>query len=281
MKPAGAKYHRPNSIPEALRVFGGEPPMIISGGTDIYPAHAGKALPAKILDISAIAGLRGISRTGEFHRFGAATTWTDIVRASLPPAFAALQQAAREIGSIQVQNRGTIGGNICNASPAADGIPPLLVLDAAVELASPEGARRLPLADFITGYRRTGRRQNELLTAVLVPASADAAKSCFVKLGARKYLVISIVMAAALIERDGAGAIKTARVAVGAASEKARRLPSLETDLKRLPPGLAPASILKTEHFKELSPISDIRATANYRQDAAWTLVAAALEGAI
>lgn len=280
MKPAGGSYNRPNSIPEALRVLSGEPPLIISGGTDIYPAHVGKPLPGNVLDISAVAGLRGISRAGEFHRFGAATTWTDIIRASLPPSFTALQQAAREVGSIQVQNRGTIGGNICNASPAADGIPPLLVLDAVVELASPEGARRVPLADFITGYRRTGRRHNELLTAVLVPTATDAAKTTFVKLGARKYLVISIVMAAALIERDGAGAIKTARVAIGAASEVARRLTSLEADLQRLPPGTAPASVLKPEHFQSLSPISDVRATADYRQDAARALVAAALEGA-
>ncbi len=280
MKPAGIGYYRPNSIPEALRALAGEPLVIVSGGTDIYPAHAGKPLPENVLDISAVAGLRGISRTGEFHRFGAATTWTDIIRANLPPAFNALQQAAREVGSIQVQNRGTIGGNICNASPAADGIPPLLVLDAVVELASPMGARRLPLADFITGYRQTARRRDELLTAVLVPTAADAAKSSFVKLGARKYLVISIVMAAALIGRDGAGAIKTARVAVGAASESARRLAALEADLQRLPAGAAPASILKPQHFAELSPISDVRATADYRRDAAWALVAAALDGA-
>jgi CO/xanthine dehydrogenase FAD-binding subunit len=280
MKSAGSGYFRPNSIPEALRGLAGEPPLIIAGGTDIYPAHVGKALPANVLDISAVAGLRGISRVEDFHRFGAATTWTDIIRASLPPAFAALQQAAREIGSIQVQNRGTIGGNICNASPAADGIPPLLILGAVVELASPEGPRRLPLSDFITGYRQTARRNDELLTAVLVPATTDAAKSSFVKLGARKYLVISIVMAAALIERDGAGAIKTARVAVGAASESARRLAALEADLLRLPRGAAPASILGPRHFAGLSPISDVRATADYRRDAAWALVAAALDGA-
>lgn len=280
MSSDGGSYARPASIPEALRELAGAAPVIVSGGTDIYPAHAGKTLPEKLLDVSAIAGLRGISRVGEVHRFGAATTWTDIIRANLPPAFGALQQAASEVGSIQVQNRGTIGGNICNASPAADGIPPLLVLDAMVELASHNGARRMPLADFITGYRQTARRNDELLTAVVVPAAADAAKSAFVKLGTRKYLVISIVMAAALIERDGAGAIALARIAVGAASEKAIRLASLEADLKNLPSGVAPSSVLRPEHFVGLSPISDVRASAAYRQDAAWALVGAALDGA-
>ena len=280
MKPAASSYVRPTSISGALQELAGAAPVIVSGGTDIYPAHAGRALPENVLDVSGIAGLRDISRDGAFHRFGAAATWTDIIRANLPPAFNALQQAAREVGSIQVQNRGTIGGNICNASPAADGVPPLLVLDAMVELASRHGPRRMPLGDFITGYRRTARRSDELLTAVLIPAEVDAAKSSFVKLGARKYLVISIVMAAALIERDGAGAIRQARVAVGAASEKALRLTSLEADLKNLPSGIAPSSILKPEHFTGLSPISDVRASAAYRQDAAWALVGTALDGA-
>lgn len=280
MKLAGGGYVRPTSIPEALQELVGAAPVIVSGGTDIYPAHAGRALPENVLDISGIAGLRGISRIGEFHRFGAAATWTDIIRASLPPAFGALQQAAREVGSIQVQNRGTIGGNICNASPAADGVPPLLVLEAMVELTSRNGARRMPLADFITGYRQTAKRGDELLTAVLVPAAADAAKSSFVKLGARKYLVISIVMAATLIERNAAGAITQARVAVGAASKMAIRLAALEASLVGLPSGIAPSSILKPEHFEGLSPISDVRASAAYRQDAAWALTAAALDGA-
>ena len=99
----------------------------------------------------------------------AATTWSEIAAANLPPAFDALRQAAREVGSIQIQNRGTIAGNLCNASPAADGVPPLLALDAAVELASANGTRQLPLSEFITGYRRTARQPDEILSAVIVP----------------------------------------------------------------------------------------------------------------
>ena len=108
---------------------------ILAGGTDFYPALGAKPLRENVLDINGLAELRGIAETPAHIVIGARTTWTDIVRAPLPPAFDALKQAAREVGSVQIQNAGTVAGNICNASPAADGVPALLVLDAEVELA--------------------------------------------------------------------------------------------------------------------------------------------------
>ncbi len=143
--------------------------LALCGGTDVYPAHAGKPLNRPVVDLSGIAALKGITETAEGFRFGAATTWSMIVRAELPPAFDALKQAAREVGSIQIQNRGSIGGNLCNASPAADGVPPLLALDAQVEIAAAEGRRVLALSDFITGYRSTALRAGEIVAAVIVP----------------------------------------------------------------------------------------------------------------
>jgi CO/xanthine dehydrogenase FAD-binding subunit len=280
MSLANDAYLRPPSLLEALAALAAGECCIVSGGTDIFPAHVGKPLPPVLLDISAIEGLRGIARGAGGYRLGALTTWSDIIRAELPPAFDGLKQAARQVGSVQVQNRGTIAGNLCNASPAADGVPPLLALDAEVELTSIAGTRTLPLAEFITGYRQTSRQPSELLTAVVVPEPPANAKSAFVKLGARKYLVISIVMAAAVVARDEAGVITTARVAVGAASETAKRLGRLEADLKGLPPGTKPSTILRAEHFAPLQPISDVRATSAYRRDAAWALVAEALDGA-
>ena len=281
MSPSPARdYLRPRSLPEAVASLARQDAVILGGGTDLYPAHVGKPMPERIVDVSAVAEMRGITVTRDGTRIGGAATWSEIAGAGLPPAFRALQEAARQVGAIQVQNRGTIAGNLCNASPAADGVPPLLALDAEVELASADGLRRLPLASFITGYRRTARRPGEVLAAVIVPPQQASAASAFVKLGARKYLVISIVMAAALVRRDEFGGIAEARIAVGSASAKAQRLTSLERDLAGCPRGVAPSTLLGPGHFAGLAPIDDVRATAAYRTDAAWQLVADALDRA-
>jgi len=254
--------------------------MIVAGGTDIYPAHVGRPLPASVVDISRIAELQGISATATGLRIGAAVTWSELLAAQLPSAFDALKQAAREVGSRQIQNRGTVAGNLCNASPAADGVPPLLSLDAQVELVSPRGLRQMPLERFITGYRRTALTPGELLTAVLIPNCSIAGTSAFEKLGARRYLVISIIMAAARIEFADGGRIGNARIAVGAASPVAVRLPSLEDDLRGLAPGVRPSSLLADRHLEPLKPISDLRAAATYRRDAARTVIGRALDRA-
>ncbi len=269
-------YARPKTIAEATHAMAAEGALAVGGGTDVYPAHVGRPLSRPLVDLSRVEGLRGISEMAECIRFGASTTWTDIVRAELPPAFDGLKAAAREVGSIQIQNRGTIAGNLCNASPAADGVPPLLSLDASVELASPTGRRVLPLASFITGYRRTALAPGEIVTAVIVPRPSPAARSAFVKLGARRYLVISILMAAAVLEIDSQGRIARAAVAVGAASPVAQRLPELEAELR----GLAgkPSAIVAPRHLSGLAPIDDVRATAAYRLEAALSAVGEALD---
>ena len=269
-------YARPTTIDEATRAMAAEGALAVSGGTDVYPAHVGKPLSRPLVDLSRVEGLRGISVTDMGFRFGAATTWTDIVRADLPAAFDGLKAAAREVGSIQIQNRGTIAGNLCNASPAADGVPPLLSLDASVELASPQGRRVLPLGSFITGYRRTALLPGEIVTAVLAPRPSTSARSAFVKLGARRYLVISILMAAAVVETDAQGRIARAAVAVGAASPVAQRLPALEADLRGV--SGRPSAILAARHLAGLSPIDDVRATAAYRLEAAVSAVGEALD---
>jgi len=202
----------------------------------------------------------------------------DLIRAHLPPCFDGLKLAAREIGGVQIQNAGTLAGNICNASPAADGVPALLVLDAAVAIASTRGTRLLPLADFILGNRRTALAGDELMTAIIIPRPGGAARSTFRKLGARKYLVISIVMVAALIETASDGTIAVARIAVGACSAVAKRLAALEHDLvgRKLVPGIG--RIITASHLAALAPIDDVRATADYRSDAALALVSGSLE---
>jgi CO/xanthine dehydrogenase FAD-binding subunit len=173
---------------------------------------------------------------------------------------------------VQIQNAGTVSGNLCNASPAADGVPALLALNARVELRSVRGVRQLPLQEFILGPRRTALQPQELLTAVLVPKTAGAAASHFLKLGARKYLVISIVMASAVIEHRS-GKVVNARVAVGSCSPVALRLPALESELKGKRFDATLADWVNPAQLAVLEPIADVRASAGYRRQAALELV--------
>jgi N-methylhydantoinase B len=256
---------------------------VLAGGTDFYPALTARAAwleatPRNVLDISAIDELRGINHDARGVTFGALVTWSDIREVALPPAFAGLKQAAREVGGAQVQNRGTLAGNICNASPAADGVPPLLTLDAVVEIASTRRRRSLPLGAFITGNRRTVLGPDELVVAVRVPPTPPGARATFLKLGARSYLVISIVSVAALVELDAQDRVAQAAIAVGACSAVPVRLPALERKLVGISAGEAHQRVTAADVHAALSPIDDVRGTARYRSDAAAVLVRRALD---
>jgi CO/xanthine dehydrogenase FAD-binding subunit len=251
---------------------------VLAGGTDLYPQHVGRPMTTPVIDIGGLSELLGIEETMDAYRIGALTRWADVATAALPPCFDGLRAAATEVGSVQVQNSGTVGGNLCNASPAADGIPPLLSLDASVELMSVAGSRVLPLETFLTGYRQTALRSDELLTAVLIPRGAgEDARSAFLKLGLRRYLVISVVMVAVVVALDPDDRIAEARVAVGACSPVAQRLRSLESRLVGRSPDELDAPTV-ADHLSTLSPIDDVRATADYRREAASVLVRRALQ---
>jgi CO/xanthine dehydrogenase FAD-binding subunit len=268
------RYLAPLRIEDALGLLAGGNVKILAGGTDFYPALRDRQVASDTIDISRIAGLRGIARRSGGWRIGATTTWTDLVRADLPPAFDGLKAAAREIGAVQIQNAGTIVGNICNASPAADGVPPLLTLDASVEIASSGATREMPLAAFITGVRKTALGPGEMVVALTLPDIAGDAVSAFAKLGSRSSLVISIAMIAAVLVRDSAGKIAEARVAVGSCSPVARRIPALEQALKGAP--FTPAELaarVSPAHFSVLAPIDDVRGSAAYRLDAVEEMV--------
>lgn len=264
-------FQRPTTLDLALDLLSRRRWCVLAGGTDLYPAHVDRPFDKPVLDVTGLGDLRGITQDQDGWRIGGLTTWTDILRADLPPAFDGLKLAAREVGSVQIQNAGTIAGNLCNASPAADGVPPLLTLDAEVELTSAKGKRVLPLADFITGYRATARFDDELLTAVLVPKESGAGVGHFSKLGARKYLVISITMVAVRLVAAGSR-VGGVRIALGACSPVACRLVALEQALVGLPLGEA-ADRVRLLHLAEISPIDDIRATARYRIWASLALV--------
>jgi CO/xanthine dehydrogenase FAD-binding subunit len=273
------RYAKPTTLDEALALLGEGAWRVLAGGTDFYPAQGAKPFRDNVLDINGLACLRGIVGTETHWVLGARTTWTDLVRHPLPAAFDALKQAAREVGSLQIQNVASIAGNLCNASPAADGVPGLLVLDAEVELRSVAATRYLPLPDFILGNRRTALLPGELVTAIRIPKRASAGTSAFVKLGARRYLVISIAMVAARLVVDN-GIVTEAAVSVGSCSAVAARLAGVEAVLRGKPAGPALADAVLSAPMAELSPIADVRGSAEYRLDAARELVARAVLGA-
>lgn len=265
--------HRPESLDAALQLLADGAGPLVAGGTDLYPGLRDAAPPKQMIDLTGITGLRGIALEDGVWRIGGATTWTDVVRADLPPRFDGLKAAAREVGSVQIQNAGTVAGNIVNASPAADGVPALLSLGAEVELAGAGGRRRMALSDFITGVRRTMLNEDEIVSAVLIPDGPG--RGSFVKLGARKYLVISIAMVGAVIEMDG-GTIARAALAVGACSPVAIRLPELEAALIGRSAEEVPL-VVSGAALTGLSPIDDIRATAAYREETVRTLCTRAI----
>ena len=255
-------YARPTDLVDALGLMA-QGYRVLAGGTDLYPG-AEATLSGNILDITALATLQGITHNNGL-RIGAATTWTAIAAATLPPALHALQQAARAVGGRQIQNVGTIGGNLCNASPAADGVPPLLILNAEVELTAVDNTRRIPLSHYLTGPRTADLRPGELLTALHIPPAALQGRSTFLKLGARRHLVISIAMVALRLTTQ-AGRITGAFAAVGSCSAIAQRLPLVEQ-------ALLAGKEIEAAHLAPLTPIDDIRATAAYRREAARELL--------
>ena len=278
-------FLRPTRLDDALGALagggpGGAPWVVVAGATDHYPARVGRAPVEDVLDVTALERLRGVGAAEGGWRIGALATWTDIVEADLPPLFDGLRAAALAIGGLQIQARATVAGNVCNASPAADGMPNLLALDTIVELASARGARRVPIGEFVTGNRRTVRAEDELVTGLFVPAPlpGTTVRSGFEKLGSRAYLVISIAMVAAVAEIAADGRIARVRVAVGACSEVAQRLPELEAELGGLPATRPTASLVRAGHLEGLRPIDDVRGSAEYRRDAALTVVRRALE---
>ena len=257
-------YFRPHRLEDALAALTVGPRVVLAGGTDHFPARVGHRPDEDILDVSGLPGLRAIERRVDGWWIPCGATWSDLIEAALPSAFDALVGAARQVGGAQVQNAGTLVGNLCNASPAADGIPCLMALDGEVELASLAGRRTVPVGAFVLGPRRTALRPDEMALGVRVPF-AEGVASSFLKLGSRKYLIISIAMVA-VAARIEAGRIVNARVAIGACGPRAERLPELEISLVGqgvTHPDIDPA------HFARLTPIDDIRAPAAYRRMAA------------
>ena len=272
----------PRTLAEALELLRDEPGVWrpFAGGTDLMVLlEAGKLEHRKFFSIHHLAELRGVSESDGHVRVGALTTYTDVRRSELLGRhFPMMGQAARETGGIAIQNRGTVGGNIANASPAADTPPALLVYDARVELVSAAGTRRVPYAEFHTGYKQTVMRADELIAGVVLPRPAEGARHFYRKVGTRRAQAISKVCFAALAEVEG-DTLGAVRVALGSVAPVVLRCQRTEGALggRRLDAELLKAAA--EELAREITPIDDVRSTARYRTRVAQNLLMEFLSG--
>lgn len=271
---------RPATLSEALDMLTGAGVMPIAGGTNVIAdLRAGKHDPQALVDLSRLAELRGVRRENGHVVMGGGATISELLCDPLVAGHAcALLQAARVFANPLIRNRATVGGNLADASPAADTAPPLLALDAEVELASASGVRRVLLADFLVGVRRTLRRPDELITAIRWPVPAGRSASAFHKLGLRKADAISVLSAAVALTFDDAGRCASARIALGAVAPRPLRAAAAEAVLageELTPAVIAEAARLSGE---AASPISDIRGSATYRRQVTAVVVRRLLE---
>ncbi len=274
VKDQAKDYYRPSTLARCLELLAKNDLTIVAGATDLYPAKTtrnawGDWHQNSLLDISGLNELHGCIDSGDHYRIGALTTWSDLIHEPLPGYFDVLKQAAVRVGGIQIQNRATVAGNICNASPAADGVPPLLCLDTQVELSSQSETRKIPLHEFVLGNRSTVIRSDELVTALIIPKLAENVIGGFEKLGTRRYLVISTVMVAMILNIDEHKRIVDIRIAVGACSAVAQRMLNIEKLLRGRVYVPELTELLTNDHFDQLTPIDDVRSDANYRYQSA------------
>jgi CO/xanthine dehydrogenase FAD-binding subunit len=255
--------HVPRSLEEALARRAADPgARPIAGGTDLMVAlNAERERPDALIDLGRVPELRGWRREGDELVLGAMLTYTEACGGELASAMPALAAAARTVGSPQIRNRGTLGGNLGTGSPAGDSLPPLLIEDASVELRSREGVRTLPLADFLLGPKRTALSEDELVVAVRVRPSREP--QTFLKIGPRNAMVISICSLALCADRERG----ELRAAFGSSSPVVR--------LVRAP--LEEAGTFAEQVVAAASPIDDVRGTAAYRRHALGVLTRRAL----
>ncbi len=266
----------PRDLAGALEVLGREPGrwQPFAGGTDLMVLlEMGKLEPRRFLSLWHLGELRGIEEAAEHVTLGALTTYTGVRRAAvLAREFPLLCRAAEETGGTATQNRGTLAGNIANASPAADSPPALLCYDAELELVSVRGARWLPYRTFHTGYKKTQLAPDELIVRIRLPRRMGGWRQYYRKVGTRRAQAISKVCFAGAIELAG-GKIRDARIALGSVAPTPLRAIQTEERLRgeRLTPALVRAA--QQTLAEEITPIDDFRSTTVYRRRVAQNLL--------
>lgn len=282
MKPlTGFDLLRPRTLVGALEMMATlEYAQPIAGGTDVVPLFRDLGCkPVHLIDLGLIPELNGIMEEGGRVLIGPTTTHAQLLASKIIEERApALHDAARWIGSVQIRNRGTVGGNLCNASPAADTAPPLLVHGAEAQISSLEDARWVPLRDLFAGPKTTILEPDELLTGLRF-APAGHSGSSFQRIGRRKGFTLSVVNAAVYLERDG-DIVKEARIALGSVAPTPIRVPRAEDTIR----GKKMSESMLEEAAKacmgEAKPIDDVRGTAEYRRDMVGVLVKRAMREA-
>ncbi|MCI0583950.1 MAG: FAD binding domain-containing protein [Chloroflexi bacterium] len=267
--PAEPPIEVPARLADAYALLAGGPLVPIAGGTDIMVRITGELgpVPERMLDLSRLAELEGISLEAGALVLGARTTYTEIRRSALCREHApSLVDAAATIGAAQIQNRGTLGGNIANASPAGDTLPVLLAMDADIEVGSHRGERRVPAAAFFPGYRQTALATDELILRVRIPLAAGR-ETRFRKVGTRRAQAISkVVMAVSWRAHGPSAGWSDVRVALGSVAATPIRAAGAEAALEGARPTPEAADAAAEALAAELEPIDDVRSTADYRR---------------
>jgi CO/xanthine dehydrogenase FAD-binding subunit len=277
------RYFAPQTLGQTFAELSAraEPTKIIAGGTDlIVQMRAGILKPTVIVDLRHLP-LAGIREEEIAITIGALTTHTEILGSALiQRSFPALAAACRLVGGPTTRNRGTLGGNIMNASPAADAVPPLAAYDAEVVMAGPTGTRTMPIDAFFTGYRRTAALPGEVLQEIRLPKGAAPSASSFIKHGQRRAMYIATVSVAVRIDGEIGGPIQAARIALGSVAPTVIRAHAAEQALigRTLTPDAIQAAAQLT--LDAATPISDVRASETYRTKIVAVLVKRALENA-
>lgn len=265
----------PQTLEEACRALGDAGSRPIAGGTDVIPQlRAGRFRADTLVDLSHLDGLRGVELRDEEIAIGALTTYATLHESPHLHSHAPLlAQVSALVGGVQTQNRGTLGGNIANASPAGDTLPVLLVLNAVVDLASANGRRSLTLADFLRGPGQTALHRGEIICGVRFNPLPNDARSLFLRLGNRQGMVISVVSAAFVLRQDSAGIVHDARIALGAVAPTPLRCPEAEALLLGRYPDAALIEQAARAAVEVARPIDDVRASAAYRRHGVRVLV--------
>ncbi|MBI5586066.1 MAG: xanthine dehydrogenase family protein subunit M [Deltaproteobacteria bacterium] len=248
---------------------------VYAGGTDVLvKLRAGSKSPRQLICLERIPELQGIEDRVDGVLIKAGTTHARIAADPLIQArFPILVQALNVLGSPPIRNMGTIGGNICSASPAGDSLPPLYVLEAEVELCSRTAARRLPIRDFIQGPGQTALGPGEILIGVWISKNQRFSRQYYEKVGQRKALAIAIVSLAALLDLDSEGLVADIRLAWGSVGPTVVTAPAVEAGLRGRPLTLAALQKAAAEARRAVAPIDDVRATAEYRREVAGNLL--------